>query len=105
MRVGVLCLVTVGFGTGAPVNVSAGPVREFIRDHRPGLVVPKPQSRIQPVTPTVPVVSTCPCEISCPCAGGDRLRWIGTPAPTVTGWLHPRTVSACPGGMCPPPRR
>ncbi|MBP3956345.1 hypothetical protein J8F10_13725 [Gemmata sp. G18] len=101
MRWVYLLLAVIAYGACAPASAPAGPVREFVRDHRPGLIVPKPP-RFQPIVLVVPIGS---CDPGCPYPGGDQTALPGVPTSSVTGWLHPRTVSECPGGTCPAPRR
>lgn len=73
-----------------PAAADAGPVRHWVHDHRPGIVVPKkslydaPQFVVPQQMPARPFLfapgQACPCGPACPCPPG-----------------------VCPGGVCPAP--
>ena len=59
----------------------AGPIRDWVRDHRPGVIIPKKYNApIVPGSPQIQPTPGCPCQPVCPCP-----------------------PQACPGGQCPAP--
>ncbi|AWM38676.1 hypothetical protein GobsT_31360 [Gemmata obscuriglobus] len=102
-----------------PDSASAGPIRQWVRDHRPGIIVPKRsapscgscQTAPAPLPPspitdpgleispfpaaTAGVVQTGGCNGgTCPAPQFAPGRWYVVPA-----------AGGCPGGTCPAPQR
>jgi hypothetical protein len=103
----VLALIVVAWFSG---SVSAGPIREWVQQHRPGVIIPK---RTAPsCTPAAAGRSNCVCGDSCSCAPGACPAKCPVRSPdTVQLWgstyyqtLY-QTLSApssgCAGGSCP----
>lgn len=89
----------------SPARAEAGPIREWIRENRPGILIPKFAPRCQSCPGCQPGSGTAPAPapISDPGLGVSPFPQSAAPVPHFSLPYIP--AGGCPGGNCPAPQQ